>query len=113
MMDKMNCGVIYAVKMNVKGNYYESIASFMSKYTNTPVEYYTNAILETILSNAIADLLNNLIHPSAFWFEYWRLKQYPWEMNDFEAICAAMANIQVRDTNNYINGFQPIEEFNL
>ena len=111
-MDKMNCGIIYAVKLNLDGDRYKSIATFMSKYTDTPIEHYTNSILETILSNAIADLLENLKHPSSFWFSYWRWKQWPWEMNDFEAICAALSEVAVKDENgNYINGFMPMEDF--
>lgn len=111
-MDKMSCGIIYAIKLNPEGDIYKSIATFMSKYTSTPIEYYTNKLLETILSNAIADLLNNLKYPSSFWFNYWRWKQWPWEMNDFEAICAALNEVAVKDENgNYINGFMPLEDF--
>lgn len=108
----MNCGIIYAVKLNLEGDRYKSIATFMSKYTDTPIQHYTNTILETILSNAIADLLEDLQHPSSFWFNYWRWKQYPWEMKDFEAICAALTEIAVKDKEgNYINGFKPLEGF--
>lgn len=113
LMDKMNCGVIYAVKMNIKGNYYDSIASFMSQYTDTPINHYTHPVLETILSRAIAELLENLEHPSSFWFEYWHFKQSPWSKTDFEAICAALSAIPVKNKNNYINGFRPFEEFQL
>lgn len=108
----MSCGVIYAIKLNPEGDKYKSIATFMSKYTITPIEHYTNSILETILSNAVADLLDNLKYPSSFWFSYWRWKQYPWSMNDFEAICATLTEIAVKDEKgNYINGFIPLEEY--
>lgn len=111
-MDKMSCGIIYAIKLNPEGNRYKSIATFMSKYTDTPVEYYTNKLLETALSSAIADLLDNLKHPSSFWFSYWRWKQWPWGMTDFEAICAALSEVAVKDGNGtYINGFMPLEDF--
>lgn len=114
LMDKMNCGVIYAVKLNNKGNWYDSIASFMSKYTNTPVEHYTKSILETRLVCAIADLIENMEHPCGVWFEYWHMRQYPWNKNDFEAMCVAMSTIAVKDEHgNYINGFRPLEEFDL
>ena len=53
-------------------------------------------------------------YPSSFWHEYWSLKQEPWNMNDFEAICAALSTVAVMDgKDNYINGFIPIEEFEL
>ena len=111
-MDRMSCGVIYAIKLNPEGDRYKSIATFMSKYTDTPIEYYTNKLLETALSYAVADLLDNLKYPSSFWFKYWQWKQYPWNMNDFDAICAALAETAVKDENgNYINGFMSLEDF--
>lgn len=114
LMDKMNCGIIYAVKLNNCGDYYDSIAAFMSKYTDTPVKHYTKSILETILSRAIAELLENLNHPSSFWFEYWHFKQAPWNRTDFEAICAALSTIAVKDEDgNYINGFRSLDEFEV
>ena len=61
LMSKMSCGVIYAAKLNHQADLYKSIAHFMSKYTDTPIEYYTPKILEKILFNAVAELLNHLI----------------------------------------------------
>ena len=113
LMNKMNCGIIYAVKLNKENDKYKSIATFMSKYTNTPIEHYTTNILENILINAVSDLLNNMEYPSSFWHEYCSLKRDPWNMNDFDAICAAFSIIQVRNDTSYINGFIPIEEFDL
>jgi len=117
LMEKINCGVIYAVKMNQAGNWYDSIASFMSKYTDTPITHYSHSMLETILSRAIADLLDNLKRPSSFWFEYWRCKKV-WDYSDFDAMCASLATVQVKDLQSdgayiYINGFRPFEEFKL
>lgn len=110
LMSKMNCGIIYAVKWNKQNDLYKNIASFMSNYTATPIEYYTPAILENILVNAISDLLDHMEHPSVFWHEYWRYKQFPWEMTDFEAMCAVLNTISVKDDETYINGFRPMEE---
>ena len=114
LMDKMNCGVIYAVKLNPKGDRYESIASFMSKYTDTPIEHYNKSILETRLICAIANLIENMEHPCEVWFEYQHMLHEPWSMSNFDAMCAAMSTVAVKDENgNYINGFRPIEEFEL
>ena len=111
LMSKMDCGIIYAVKLNLCNDIYKSIATFMHLYTDTPIDYYTNAMLEDLLSNAIAQLLENLNHPSAFWFEYRHWKKKPWNMSDFDAMCAALAAIPVKNNNDYINGFRPLEEF--
>ena len=40
-----------------------------------------------------------------------RYKQYPWDMNDFDAACAVLAEIRVKDGDNYINGFIPFEQY--
>ena len=111
LMSKMNCGIIYAVKQNLFNDRFKSIAAFMNIYTDTPIDYYTPDILEHLLSNAIAELLENLEHPSSFWFEYRHWKKEPWNMSDFDAMCAALAAIPVKNNELYINGFRPIEEF--
>ena len=110
-MSKINCGIIYAVKQNKQEDKYKSIATFMSHYTDCPISYYTNNIITNLLSGAISDLLNHLEYPSAFWTEYWNWKQDPWSMNDFEAMCAGLYNVQVRKNGEYINGFRPFEDF--
>lgn len=114
LMEKMNCGVIYAVKLNYSGNWYDSIASFMSKYTDTPVGHYSHAILETRLICALADLMDNMTNPSSLWYEYWHFKRYPWSKSDFDAMCSSLSTVAVKDEfGNYINGFRPREEFEL
>ena len=114
LMDKMNCGVIYAVKLNPKGDHYQSIAAFMSKYTDTPIDHYNKSIITTRLVCALADLIENMEHPCGIWFEFWHYRQDPWSMDDFNAMCASLATVAVKDENgNYINGFRPIEEFEL
>ena len=110
LMSKMSCGIIYAAKMS-KDDAYTSISHFMSNYTNTPIEYYTHNIIENLLSSAISDLLNHMKYPSGFWSEYCHYKQYPWKMNDFYAMCAALSSVQVREGELYLNGFRPIEQF--
>lgn len=109
-MNKMSCGIIYAAKLNKQENIERSIAHFLSKYTDTPFEYYNTQIITRALINAISDLLNNMEYPAGFWNEYWRWKQGPWNMNDLEAMCAALNNVQVRTDSRYINGFCSIEE---
>lgn len=115
LMEKINCGVIYAAKMNQKGDHYQSIASFMSKYTDTPIEHYTKQIITTRLICALGDLMEHMDHPCGVWFEFWHMRQSPWHTDDdFEAMCGALATIAVKDKNGrYINGFRPFEEFEL
>ena len=112
LMAKQNCGIIYAIKRCKYETIERSIAEYMSQYTGTPVEYYTKFVLYKILVNAIADLLNTMDNPGSFWYEYQHWKIGLIKYDDFKAICAALATVQVRDDNdNYINGFRPVEEY--
>lgn len=112
MMSKMSCGVLYAVKQCKEMSNEEAIAWFMSKYTDTPKIYYTSYQIQNIFFSAIGELLDCLEFPSFFWYTFTRYKQYPWDMNDFEAACSVLSEIRVKDGGgNYINGFLPFEQY--
>ena len=118
LMSKMSCGIIYSVKRIKGATNYDKISHFLSKYTDTPIEHYNLEIIQNALIRAIGELLNCMQYPSSFWADYNRLKNFPWSMNDFEAMCCAASNVQVKEKNqdnsyNYINGFSPVEDFNL
>lgn len=115
MLEKKSIGVIYAVKNAFGDEKEKAIASFMSKYTDTPIEFYTPYHIHTILISAVVDLLNHMKYPGSFFANYSRYKEYPWNMSDFEAICAAINEVPVRKKNpqtdlyEYINGFWEME----
>lgn len=118
MMDKMYVGVIYAAKLNKRYNYVKSISDFMSKYTGTPVEQYTPDLIKQILTQTFGALLNEVAHPGNLFQSYMKWKEYPWGLNDIEAMCATFAEVPVRKPLNkertqyeYINGFCEMEEF--
>lgn len=117
MLQKMSIGVIYAVKNGYdKEEKEKAIASFMSKYTDTPIEFYTSNHIQNILIQTVIDLLNNMKYPGSFFANYQRYKEYPWNMDDFNSMCAALSEVQVRNKNpetdlyEYINGFWDIGE---
>ena len=117
-MDKMYVGVIYAAKANRRYNHFKSIADFMSDYTGTPVECYTPVTIKRIVVKAFGQLLNEIKNPGALFESYMRWKEYPWDLNDLEAMCAALSEVQVREPINsektqykYINGFCEVEGF--
>lgn len=111
-MDKMYAGVLYAVKQNHQHDYMSSIVHFMSKYTGTPKEYYTAPMIQRILIQSIAAMLNEMEYPSGYFVSFMQWKEYPWNYSDFEAMCAALTEVPVKaKTGEYINGFIPLEGF--
>jgi hypothetical protein len=115
-MNKSTVGAIYAIKNGEGNSYKERLAKFMSSYTDTPIEYYNDDNLSSIMSSIFAKLLDHVEYPSTVFIEYYRWKQYPWNYNDFDAMCAAMSSVQVKRLNKvtnqyeYINGFWDIEK---
>lgn len=111
-MEKMYVGVLYAVKQNKQHNRMNSIIHFMSNYTGTPKEQYTVTMIERILYNSVAAMLNEMEYPGGYFLSFMQWKEYPWNYSDFEAMCAALAEVPVKTkTGEYINGFIPLEEF--
>ena len=114
-MDKMTCGIIYTVKN--KGYSREEIAKFMHYYTDTPIEYYSDAIIDNLMERTLVEATRSNKNPASIINEYFYWRRKPWCYSDFEAICAALCTIQVKETNpetgelEYINGFRPIENF--
>jgi len=115
-MDKMTSGIIYVIKEY--GHSREEVAKFMHYYTDTPIEYYTNAIIDNLMERTIVEAIRDNERPASIANDYFYWRHEPWNYSNFDAICAALTNIQVRrvnfDTgkNEYINGFWPREDFN-
>lgn len=114
-MDKMTCGIIYTIKN--KGHSREEIANFMHSYTDTPVEYYTDKIIDNLMEKTLTEAIRDNEKPATIISDYFYWRHSPWNYSDFDAICAALTLIQVRRTNlktgelEYINGFYPLENF--
>lgn len=115
-MDKMYQGIIYTVKHC--GHSREAIIDFLHRYTSTPKEYYTNSIIDRIMEQTMLEAVRYNLNPVSILFEYFSWMKDPWNYSHFDAMCAALGSIQVRerikDTDNYsyINGFTSvIDEF--
>lgn len=112
LLSEMSIGVIYAAKIGKGNTYREKVANFMSKYTDTPVNYYGKYELDRIMVNAFAELLNCAEHPGAIFYEYFAwIHQSATNYDDFDAMCTALSNVQVKEKDKitgeykYINGF--------
>ena len=115
-MDKMYQGIIWVIKNY--GHSREAIINFLHKYTSTPKEYYTNGIIDQIIEHTMLEAVRYNLNPVSILFDYFSWMKDPWNYSHFDAMCAALSNIQVceriKDTDNYcyINGFTSvIEEF--
>lgn len=127
-MDDLTLGIIDAVKRGKKSGK-ESIIDFLSKYTGTPKEYYSDGELIRIIRNAFVDYLKTADNPA---FEVWQYfdakrqkenfkdvfpeqhKKYAERDNcmdiDTEAILSAFRLTRVQKDGRYVNGFRDWKE---
>lgn len=123
-MDDLTLGIIDAVKRGKKSGK-ESIIDFLSEYTETPKEYYSDGELIRIIRNAFVDYLKTADNPA---FEVWQYfdakrqkenfkdvfpeqhKKYAERDNcmdiDTEAILSAFRLTCVQKDGKYVNGFR-------
>lgn len=123
-MDDLTLGIIDAVKRGKKSGK-ESIIDFLSEYTGTPKEYYSDGELIRIIRNAFVDYLKTADNPA---FEVWQYfdakrqkenfkdvfpeqhKKYAERDNcmdvDTEAILSAFRLTCVQKDGKYVNGFR-------
>ena len=66
-MDNLTLGIIYAVKHSGK-TAKESIVDFLSEYTATPKEHYSDGELVRIIRDAFVDYLKTADNPA---FDVW------------------------------------------
>ena len=115
-MDKMYQGIIWTIKHN--GASQEAIIDFMHSYTDTPKHHYTKYIINQIIEQTMIEAVRYNTHPSSIIFDYFYWMKMPWNYSHFKAMCAALAQLEVRNKNietgeyYYINGFSEVmEEF--
>ena len=123
-MDDLTLGLIYAVKHSGKSAK-ESIIDFLSEYTGTSKEYYSDGELIRIVRNAFVDYLKTADNPA---FEVWQYfdtkrqkenfkdvfpeqhKKYAERDNcmdiDTEEIISAFRLTCVQKDGKYVNGFR-------
>jgi len=127
-MDDLTLGIIDAVKRGKKSGK-ESIIDFLSEYTGTPKEHYSDSKLIQIIRNAFIDYLKTADNPA---FDVWQYfdakrqqenfkdvfpeqhKKYAERDNcmdiDTEAILSAFRLACVQKDGKYVNGFRDWKE---
>lgn len=123
-MDDLTLGIIDAVKRGKKSGK-ESIIDFLSEYTGTPKEYYSDGELIRIIRNAFVDYLKTADNPAFDVWQYFDAKRqqenfkdvFPEQQKkyaerdgkmdiDTEAIVSALRLSHVQENGKYINGFR-------
>ena len=123
-MDNLTLGIIYSIKHSEK-TAKESIVNFLSEYTGTPQEYYSNGELVRIIRNAFVDYLKTADNPAFDVWQYFdekrrkenfrdiypdQYKQYAENNKEFdidtEGIISAFRHAHVKENGNYVNGFR-------
>lgn len=126
-MDNLTLGIIYAVKRCEKSAK-ESIIDFLSEYTGTPKEYYSDREIIRIIRYSFVDYLKTADKPAFDVWQYFDAKRqhenfkdvFPVQQKqhaercglldiDTEAIISALRLAKVKDNGLYVNGFR--EEF--
>lgn len=127
-MDNLTLGLIYAVKHSGKSAK-ESIIDFLSEYTATPQEHYSDGELVGIIRSAFVDFLKTADNPAFNVWQYFDAKRqqenfkdiFPEQQKryakrdgkmdiDTEAIISALRLSHVQENGKYINGFRDWKE---
>lgn len=135
-MEDMTLGIIYTFK-NFGTNKAKSVLiNFMSEYTNTPKEHYSQQNLIMIIRNAFVDYIRSCDNPGYEIYSYFdvkrqkeNLKIYNYKLykecqesedifdDDTQALIVTLCNTKVKEldkeTKNYryINGFHDVNGF--
>lgn len=127
-MDNLTLDIIYAIKHNGK-TAKESIVDFLSEYTATPKEHYSDNELVRIIRDAFIDYLKTADNPAFDVWQYFDAKRqqenfkdvFPVQQKkyaerdnlfdiDTEGIISALRLSHVKENGNYVNGFRDWEE---
>lgn len=127
-MEDLTLGIIYAVKQSDKSAR-ESIVDFLSEYTGTPKQYYSNNELVRIIRDSFVDYLKTADKPAFDVWQYFDAKRqqenfkdvFPEQQKkyaerdgkmdiDTEAIISALRLSRVQENGKYVNGFRNMEE---
>lgn len=127
-MENLTLGIIYALKNSGKSSK-ESIIDFLSEYSGTPKEYYSDGQIIRIIRDSFIDYLRTSDNPAFDVWQYFDAKQqrenfkdvFPEQYKkyyendgtmdiDTESIISALRLTHVRENNKYINGFRDLEE---
>lgn len=112
-MTERTCNIIKACK-----NYFnyadgmsqlERVKKYMSEICCTPIEHYTDNVIDNIMFEAMCDFLDSCDKPSAF---MWRMEHLVYK----DSLCRAaqiattfeLVQVKSKDGTKYVNGFEGV-----
>lgn len=104
MTDK-TLGIIYAIKRSGKV-WNQAVADWMSDYSGSPVEEYTETVINKILKEAFADYISTCDHPDR---EVYDLLDYISNNGSYSlghCISIVFELAQVKSKDKFVNGFR-------
>lgn len=108
MIHKRTIDIIKICKERNFDSCVEYVIDYMSKSCKCPKEYYNESIIQNIMFEAMCDYIDNCDKPSSFLRvlkETYDLKFIKSNQTFSEAIGIAFQLVQIKNENEYINGF--------
>jgi len=109
-MNDLSLGFIYAIKENKAEDLKASAINFLSAYSGTDPQWYTDQEFDRITRSVFVDYLDSAKRPSYAVIQFFDAKRM-WHWDDIQAILSVLQLSQVRnDAGEYVNGFRDMEE---
>lgn len=119
-MDNSTIRTIYELKKE-NMSFDDAVAEYWSNYSGTPIECYDEGVLMRIAENVFLDYIGTADNPR---YEIWNLfdnmrfdykRFYKQSEFDFDkrvryAIWATLANTDVRNNGEFVNGFRELDD---
>jgi hypothetical protein len=106
MTDK-TIGIIYAIKRSGK-IWNQAVAEWMSNYSGSPVEKYTETLLNKILKEAFIDYMSTCDKPGMEVSDFLDLIENNGSYSLGHHIANKLGMTQVKEGNKFVNGFREL-----
>lgn len=104
-MTDTTLGIIYAMKRSSE-NWDKAVAEYMANYSGSPIEDYSETVLNRIMKNAFVDYVETCDKPHIVIYEL----LHSLDTNGWYSLGHHLANIlileQVKDGDRFVNGFR-------
>ena len=108
MKDVTN-GLIYAIKRSGKP-WNQAVAKYMSNYSGSPIEEYTETVINLILKQAFVDYIETCDDPEREVSDLLDFIQCDGSHSLGYYLAMVLGNTQVRDGDRFVNGFSECKE---
>lgn len=106
-MNDMTLGLIYAIKHRENQTVEESAVDFLSNYTDTPKQQYSQNVLRYVLRVCFSDYIGSSDHPNSVMEDFFKFCD---KYGEIQGILTVFELTKVRESGKYVNGFRDMEE---